>query len=130
MRFQRLIASQREKEAADAKSLVGWCSHQISLSQPAKVAALHSAMGKFDGSLSATATFDDKIAVYENFLSDCRDAIQSVRDQAKNEVLKSQRAEMDADAPLTQAQLLHSYLCYVRLTKTNERYLMMLNQYR
>lgn len=144
--LDKLIAEARQKQAATAAQKMAfevvWCKHKIATDKPAKVQSFITSLQQFDAQLKQAANTDAKVALYERLLIDCRDAIQAVRDDAKTENLKIKRGVDDSDVEgspppvqandqsFSPAQLLHSYLVYVRFSKTIDRYLLMIDQLR
>ncbi|KAJ9576728.1 hypothetical protein L9F63_025379 [Diploptera punctata] len=75
-----------------------------------------------DNSLSRAADNAAKITLLETLLLDCKDAVAAVKDELKNDPNTKNRT---AGGPLTSLQQLLSYLMHIRLTRTIQRNLLM-----
>uniref|UniRef100_A0A914UKZ0 Signal recognition particle subunit SRP68 n=1 Tax=Plectus sambesii TaxID=2011161 RepID=A0A914UKZ0_9BILA len=124
--LDKLIAETRAKTSQSDKADIVWGGQKLPIEQP-KVKQLMESLRLFDQQLAQTNSHDDKTALYEKLLIECRDAIQAVRDEAKTDVTK---ARGEDDSPQGPNLLIHSYLNYVRLSRTAERYLLMIEQSR
>jgi len=77
---------------------------------------------QLDMSLGRATDNSAKITLLETLLMDCKDAIAAVKDEMKTDVSTKNRT---AGTTLTSLQHLLSYLMYIRLTRTIQRNLLM-----
>ncbi|XP_054721035.1 signal recognition particle subunit SRP68-like [Uloborus diversus] len=115
--LDHLIAQTREKQAVTL-SEVEW--------QGRKIPVRHEKIRLFllnvqDAQVQVEQALDlqAKIEVYERLLLDCKDALQVVRDEMKDQAGKGR-----SDAAQSSLAFLQSYLTYIRLSKTIERNLL------
>lgn len=113
-----LIAQTREKQTSSEE--VTWRGKSCGLVPP-RAAGLLIADSRLNQTLEKAATSQAKIDLLEAHLIDCKDAISAVRDFFKND-LKNKDNEK-----LTPSQHLITYLQYIRLSRTLERNLALID---
>lgn len=123
--FDKLIAEMRTKATVDHEQMVVWAGEKVPVTGDV-VRRVVQAVDHFDAELENTAAHDDKIALYERLLSSTRDAIQNVNDEQK----KTSGVVRSGDGPLSPADVILGYLDFVRLSKTIERYVLIIKQTR
>ncbi|KAJ8037657.1 Signal recognition particle subunit SRP68 [Holothuria leucospilota] len=69
--------------------------------------------------LAAATDNEAKISIYENSLMECKDALQTLRDELKTDPNWKRGQQTGED--VSSNQYLHTYLTYIRLTRTIER---------
>ncbi|XP_076679999.1 signal recognition particle 68 [Andrena cerasifolii] len=113
-----LIAQTREKQTSSEE--VTWRGKSCGVVPP-RAAGLLIADSRLNQTLEKAATNQAKIDLLEAHLIDCKDAISAVRDFFKND-LKNKDNEK-----LTPSQHLITYLQYIRLSRTLERNLALID---
>uniref|UniRef100_A0A915IZ08 Signal recognition particle subunit SRP68 n=1 Tax=Romanomermis culicivorax TaxID=13658 RepID=A0A915IZ08_ROMCU len=89
--IEKLIAQTRERQLEDSKFEIDWCKSKINVSKAStKVKSFVSSWKQFDDSVDRGGSVDAKISLFEQLLVDCRDAMQTVRDEFKDESTKPQ----------------------------------------
>ncbi|XP_014677050.1 PREDICTED: signal recognition particle subunit SRP68-like [Priapulus caudatus] len=76
-----------------------------------------------EGASEQTDDLDSKVSVYESLLMDCKDALQELRE----EIRADPKSHDQKGGKQTVIQFLHTYLMYIRLSKTSERYLLLVD---
>ncbi|XP_046407107.1 signal recognition particle subunit SRP68 [Ischnura elegans] len=66
-----------------------------------------------------------KISLLEAHLMECKDAVQSVREELKSSDPNFKTRGQTGSGPVSSMQYFHSYLMYIRLTRTIQRNLLM-----
>ncbi|GFT62574.1 signal recognition particle subunit SRP68, partial [Nephila pilipes] len=112
-----LIAQTREKQAVTL-SEVEWRNRKIPVRHE-KIRLFLLNVQDTQMQVEQAADLQAKIAVYEHLLMDCKDAIQVVRDEMKDQAAKGR-----SEAAHSSLIFLQSYLTYIRLSKTVERNLL------
>ncbi|KDR24278.1 signal recognition particle subunit SRP68 [Zootermopsis nevadensis] len=100
---------------------VEWRGHAIPV-RPERVRGFLLSQQQLDTSLARSADTASKITLLETLLMDCKDAIAAVRDELKADPNTKART---VGTPLTPLQHLLSYLTHIRLTRTIQRNLLM-----
>ncbi|KRZ90327.1 Signal recognition particle subunit SRP68 [Trichinella sp. T8] len=125
--LDNLLTECRQKQSISTETEIVWCNHRVDFAKPVRVCTFCNSLRDFQRQVEETNDYDGKLALYEQLLSDCRDAIQSVREEAKGENFKLKRAQDgEKQEVFSNANLLYLYLTYVRLTKSTDRYNMMI----
>ncbi|KRX92205.1 Signal recognition particle subunit SRP68 [Trichinella pseudospiralis] len=125
--LDNLLTECRQKQSISTETEIVWCDHRVDFAKPVRVCTFCNSLRDFQRQVEETSDYDGKLALYEQLLSDCRDAIQSVREEAKGENFKLKRAQDgEKQEVFSNANLLYLYLTYVRLTKSTDRYNMMI----
>ncbi|GIY51758.1 signal recognition particle subunit SRP68 [Caerostris darwini] len=115
--LDHLIAQTREKQAVTL-SEVEWRNRKIPVRHE-KIRLFLLNVQDSQMQVEQAADLQAKIAVYERLLMDCKDAIQVVRDEMKDQAAKGR-----SEAVNSSLIFLQSYLTYIRLSKTVERNLL------
>lgn len=120
--LDNLIAQTREKQAATL-SEVTWLGRTVPVRQE-KVRVFLLNVQESEVEVNKAPDLEAKIAVYERLLLECKDALQVLRDELKGD----QNYKLKGQSHGTQYSLsyLHSYLIYIRLSKTIERNLLLI----
>ncbi|VDK50993.1 unnamed protein product [Anisakis simplex] len=107
---------------------IGWAGEKI-LVKNDEVKQLLQAVEQFDAQLQQTASHEDKLALYERLLSGVRDTIQLWNDELKKSSggLFSGGAGTPSDSDASASQLISAYLDFIRLTKTIQRYMLIVS---
>jgi len=124
-KLDELIEKTREKQAATL-SEVTWRGRTIPVKNEAVRIFLLS-VADSEEQLRSSVTIDGKLSILETSLKELMDAQQSLRDECKDDAtfkaaIKGQK--MEDKVPNT--VYLHTYLSYLKLTKTIERNLLMI----
>ncbi|XP_077979719.1 signal recognition particle subunit SRP68-like [Glandiceps talaboti] len=115
-----LIQQTREKQAATL-SEVTWRGRNVGVKQEVVRVFLLNVQESED-EMSTAADIESKVSIYDSLLMECRDALQVLRDELKTDPkLKAQKA----DGKVSSVEYLHSYVTYIKLTKTIERNMLM-----
>lgn len=117
--LDHLIAQTREKQSVTL-SEIQWLNRKIPVRQE-KVRVFLLSVQESQTEVDKAPDFDTKIAVYERLLLDCKDALQALRDETKMDQSKSR-----SEGQQSSLTYLHSYLTYIRLSKTVERNLLII----
>ncbi|XP_023231585.1 signal recognition particle subunit SRP68-like [Centruroides sculpturatus] len=120
--LDNLIAQTREKQAATL-SEVTWLGRTVPVRQE-KVRVFLLNVQESEVEVNKAPDLEAKIAVYERLLLECKDALQVIKDELKSD----QNYKLKTQSHGTQYSLsyLHSYLIYIRLSKTIERNLLLI----
>ncbi|GBN20897.1 Signal recognition particle subunit SRP68 [Araneus ventricosus] len=117
--LDHLIAQTREKQAVTL-SEVEWRNRKIPVRHE-KIRLFLLNVQDSQMQVEQAADLQAKIAVYERLLMECKDAIQVVRDEIKDQAAKGR-----SEAVQSSLTFLQSYLTYIRLSKTVERNLLLI----
>uniref|UniRef100_T1J1Y0 Signal recognition particle subunit SRP68 n=1 Tax=Strigamia maritima TaxID=126957 RepID=T1J1Y0_STRMM len=120
-KLDALIAQTREKQAATL-SEVSWRGRTIPVKHE-KVRVFLLNVQESEHEVQRANTLESKISVYESLLMECKDAIQVLRDELKNDPNFKLKT---IEGPISSLHFLHSYVVYIRLSKTIERNLLMI----
>lgn len=112
-KLDSLIAESREKQAS-TMSEVEWIGRTVRVKNN-KVRLFLIGIKEFDSSVASVKDGEGRIELYENTLSECKDALQVTRDDIKSD------PHSKTGGQVSDLQFLHSYLSYIRLTKMIER---------
>lgn len=118
--LDHLIAQTREKQAVTL-SEVEWLHHKIPVRNE-KIRLFLLNVQDSQVQVTSAPDIQAKIAVYERLLLDCKDALQVVRDEMKVDQAMKSRPE----GTQSSQAFLYSYLTYIRLSKTVERNLLLI----
>uniref|UniRef100_A0A915AU48 Signal recognition particle subunit SRP68 n=2 Tax=Parascaris univalens TaxID=6257 RepID=A0A915AU48_PARUN len=124
--FDKLISEMRTKATLDAECYIRWAGESIAVKNDS-IKQLIQAVEQFDAQLKQTASHDDKIALYEQLLGSIRDVMQSWNEEMKK---AGGGGATRNDSVASSAQLIAAYLDFIRLTKTIERYLLIVSHTR
>ncbi|XP_026464622.1 signal recognition particle subunit SRP68-like [Ctenocephalides felis] len=112
--IDQLVAQTRERNV-ESLQYVEWRGNKIPV-RLERVKLFLLGIEDLDKSISNSNDVTSKISLIENTLMDLKDTISSVRDELKNDKTKSS------------SQMLLTYLLYIRLTRTIERNLLLVEQ--
>lgn len=115
--LDHLIAQTREKQAVTL-SEIEWRNRKIPVRHE-KIRLFLLNVQDSQLELEQAPDLQAKIAVYERLLLDCKDSLQVVRDEIKDQAAKGRPETVN-----TSLTMLQSYLTYIRLLKTVERNLL------
>ncbi|XP_064480527.1 signal recognition particle subunit SRP68-like [Ornithodoros turicata] len=119
--LDHLVAQTREKQARSL-SEVEWLGRRLPVRQE-KVRLFLCAAKEAPKEAQQAPDLDARIALLERLLLDCKDAIQVVREE-----LRTTEAGRNVGGPVSELQLLHSYLQWTRQKTTVERNLLLVQQ--
>lgn len=120
-KLDMVISQTREKQAGSLNEIT-WKGKDVPVkNEQVRSFIVHSHESKQE--VERAENFESKMAVYDQLLMECKDALQSLKDEMKPDQGKSKVPKTEAH--LASLQFLHSYLTYIRLTKTIERNLLM-----
>ncbi|KAM9792872.1 signal recognition particle subunit SRP68 [Neosynchiropus ocellatus] len=119
-KLESLITQARTKQAA-TMSEVEWRGRIVPVkNDKARVFLL--GLADNEAAIAQAANEETKEHLYETLLAECRDTIQSVKEELKSEAKRERNAEGD-NGKVSNMQFLHSYLTYIKLctlVKRNE----------
>ncbi|XP_037094102.1 signal recognition particle subunit SRP68-like [Pollicipes pollicipes] len=115
-----LIAETRARQA-EALSEITWRGRTVGV-QHEKVRAFLLNVQEFE---SAKEEADDKLELYESLLMDCKDAMNVVKDELRQDPAYKQY-QPGGDTPVGPMHYLLTYLSYIRLNTTVERNLIII----
>lgn len=119
-----LIAQTREKQASSLLE-VTWRGRTVPV-RSEKVRVFLLAIQEFETGLSKTSDSDGRLSAYETILLDCKEGIQSQRE----ELQAVSKAKAEVTTALSSQQFLLNYLMYLRTTLTIDRNLIMLDSFK
>ncbi|XP_070579541.1 LOW QUALITY PROTEIN: signal recognition particle subunit SRP68-like [Ptychodera flava] len=111
-----LIQQTREKQAATL-SEVTWRGRTVGVKQE-QVRLFLLNVQESEDEISKAADTESKVSIYDSLLMECRDALQALRDEIRND---PKQKTQKADGKVSTLEYLHSYITYIKLTKTIER---------
>ncbi|XP_071527965.1 signal recognition particle subunit SRP68 [Panulirus ornatus] len=114
-KLDNLLASARERQAATL-SEVTWKGRTLSVKHE-KVRLFLFNEGLIHEELEKTSCADEREKMLDKLLMECKDAIQLVRDDLKNDPTFKPR-QMASEGPVSPLHFLHTYLSYHRLNLT------------
>ncbi|XP_056405412.1 signal recognition particle subunit SRP68 [Hyla sarda] len=118
-KLETLISQTRAKQAA-TMSEVEWRGRTIPVKID-KVRIFLLGLSDTEAAISQAEDEEAKERLFESVLSECRDAIQSVREELKTEQ-RQRDAVMDGEmGKVSTLQYLHSYLSYIKLSTAIQR---------
>ncbi|CAK8697291.1 unnamed protein product [Clavelina lepadiformis] len=117
-KLDSLIAESRERKAASMSEII-WRGRKIRIKNN-KVRLFLIGVKDFDKDLDAVedAGRDSRIEMYDQVLTECKDALQCTKEDIKLDPHSKATEKADTVSDL---QFLHSYLSYIRLNKTIQR---------
>ncbi|VDN02403.1 unnamed protein product [Thelazia callipaeda] len=121
--FDKLIAELRTKATMCHAKDIEWGNEKISVTNDG-VKNLLQALEQFDKELAQTTTYEDKMTLYEQLLGNIRDVIQTLNEEQKKFAGSGKSIDGRSN------QLITVYLEFVRLTRTIERYIMIITHTR
>lgn len=122
-----LIAVQRKQiQEETGGETLEWRDRKIQVRIPEKVRLFLLSIQDLDKSIAAAKSSQSKIDIIEAMLIDCKDSIQAARDDYAKQDAKAKSIGGNALPP--NAQFLLAYLSYIRLIRTLERNLCLVQQ--
>lgn len=120
-----LLSQTREKQAATL-SEVTWQGRTVPVkSEPVRLFLLN--LQESGEDVEKAEGLDNKISIYESILKQCIDAQQVLRDSLQEDQnFKLALRGQPLEGKVSNAHYLHSYLTYIKLTKTIERNLLLI----
>ncbi|XP_028270067.1 signal recognition particle subunit SRP68 [Parambassis ranga] len=120
-KLEALITQARTKQAATMSEVV-WRGQQVPVKiDKARIFLL--GLADNEAAIAQAANEETKEHLYETLLAECRDTIQAVREELKSEAKQRERNSEVDGGKVSNLQLLHSYLTYIKLctlVKRNE----------
>ncbi|KAI5698422.1 hypothetical protein M8J75_006600 [Diaphorina citri] len=113
---------QSKEHSAEVLSEVSWRGRSVAV-RSERVRVFLLAERSLDASLGQAGA--DKIELLESHLMDCKDAIQVIKEEVKQDPNSKNRTQ---GSGLSSLQYLHSYLMYIRLERTIQRNLLLAQQ--
>ncbi|KAK7007750.1 signal recognition particle subunit srp68, partial [Halocaridina rubra] len=114
-KLDNLLASARERQAATL-SEVTWKGRTLAVKHE-KVRLFLLNVGLIHEELEKTSSSDDCVNMLDKLLFECKDALQIIRDDLKNDPSFKPRQQVNA-GPVSPLHFLHTYLSYHRLQLT------------
>ncbi|XP_037934203.1 signal recognition particle subunit SRP68 [Teleopsis dalmanni] len=118
------LISQAKSESCEGLQTIEWRGRKVTV-RPEKVRLFLLGAQDLDKSLEKTTKIDSKIELIERILMDCKDAIQAVKDEIKQD---PKLRSMATGQTVSGVQYLLSYLSYIRLSRTLQRNLCLVEQ--
>ncbi|XP_014844551.1 signal recognition particle subunit SRP68 [Poecilia latipinna] len=120
-KLEALITQARTKQAA-TMSEVEWRGRSVPVKiDKARIFLL--GLADNEAAIAQAVNEETKEHLYETLLAECRDTIQAVREELKNEAKQRERSSDNESGKVSNLQFLHSYLTYIKLctlVKRNE----------
>uniref|UniRef100_A0A5S6QE69 Signal recognition particle subunit SRP68 n=1 Tax=Trichuris muris TaxID=70415 RepID=A0A5S6QE69_TRIMR len=123
--LNKLLTECRQKQANPTELEVVWCGRKVNFSKSVRTQSFYNSLLDLERQIEEVTEIDAKISLYEQALSECRDVMQCVREEAKGEVFKVKVVEGEQYDKLSHSNVLFLYLSYIRLRKSIERYVLM-----
>lgn len=120
------LIQQSKSKSSDAMQTADWRGRKFTV-RPARARLFLLSLQDIDKSVKKAESAAQKIEIIENMLMDCKDAILSVKDEIKQD---PKLRTTETGAPISGIQFLLSYMSYIRLTRTVERNLYLVEQAR
>ncbi|XP_060660741.1 signal recognition particle subunit SRP68 [Drosophila nasuta] len=119
-----VLVSQTKTESSEGLQTIDWRGRKVTV-RPEKVRLFLLSTQELDKSLAKTAKLDAKIELIERILMDCKDAIQAVRDEIKQD---PKLRSLTTGQTVSGVQYLLAYLSYIRHSRTLQRNLCLVDQ--
>uniref|UniRef100_A0A670IFS6 Signal recognition particle subunit SRP68 n=1 Tax=Podarcis muralis TaxID=64176 RepID=A0A670IFS6_PODMU len=117
-KLESLITQTRAKQAA-TMSEVEWRGRTVPVKID-KVRIFLLGMADTEAAIAQAEEEETKERLFESLLSECRDAIQAVREELKPDQVRIKYCPLDS-GKVTNIQYLHSYLTYIKLSTAIKR---------
>ncbi|XP_015269976.1 PREDICTED: signal recognition particle subunit SRP68 isoform X2 [Gekko japonicus] len=117
-KLEALITQTRAKQAA-TMSEVEWRGRTVPVKID-KVRIFLLGLADTEAAIAQAEEEETKERLFESLLSECRDAIQAVREELKPDQQRDHSSEVDS-GKVTNIQYLHSYLTYIKLSTAIKR---------
>lgn len=119
-----VLVSQTKTESSEGLQTIDWRGRKVTV-RPEKVRLFLLSAQELDKSLAKTTKPDAKIELIERILMDCKDAIQAVRDEIKQD---PKLRSLTTGQTVSGVQYLLAYLSYIRHSRTLQRNLCLVEQ--
>ncbi|XP_046365035.1 signal recognition particle subunit SRP68-like [Haliotis rufescens] len=121
-----LLSQTREKQAATLSEIT-WQGRTVPVkTESVRVFLLN--LQESSKELESADNNETKVSIYESLLKECIDAQQALRDALHDDqVFKAVTRGQPVEGRISNQHYLHSYLTYLRLTKTVERNLLLID---
>ncbi|XP_067644307.1 signal recognition particle subunit SRP68 isoform X2 [Eurosta solidaginis] len=119
-----LLVSQTKMESSEGLQTIEWRNRKVTV-RPEKVRLFLLSTQEVDKSLEKTAQLDSKIELIERILMDCKDAIQAVKEEIKQD---PKLRSLTTGQTVSGVQYLLAYLSYIRHSRTLQRNLCLVEQ--
>ncbi|XP_076027255.1 signal recognition particle subunit SRP68 [Genypterus blacodes] len=118
-KLESLITQARTKQAA-TMSEVEWRGRTVPVkSDKARIFLL--GLADNEAAIAQAGNEETKEHLYETLLAECRDTIQAVREELKNEAKQRERGSEGDGGKVSNMLFLHSYLTYIKLCTVVKR---------
>ncbi|CDW59726.1 hypothetical protein TTRE_0000806601 [Trichuris trichiura] len=84
--LNKLLTECRQKQANVAESEVMWCGRKLNFSRSVRTQSFYNSLLDLERQIREVPEVDSKLSLYEQVLSECRDVMQNVREEAKGEL--------------------------------------------
>ena len=125
-KLDNLVSAARERQA-NTLSEVTWHGRTLAVKHE-KVRLFLLNEGLIHEELSKTSNFDERVEMLDKLLMECKDAIQLVREDLKNDATYKNRQQVN-EGTVSPLHFLHTYLSYLRLNLTILRNLALYHKY-
>ena len=122
-----LVAQTREKQVASLLE-VTWRSRTVPVRHE-KIRVFLLAFQGLENSLTKAADSDGQVSVYDTILLDCKEAVQSLKEELQASATASKQ-KGDVSTQLNSQQYLLNYLTFLRATLTIDRNLVMIEAFK
>ncbi|KAH8257283.1 hypothetical protein KR038_006721, partial [Drosophila bunnanda] len=119
-----VLVSQTKTESSEGLQTIDWRGRKVTV-RPEKVRLFLLSAQELDKSLAKATKPDSKIELIERILMDCKDAIQAVRDEIKQD---PKLRSLTTGQTVSGVQYLLAYLSYIRHSRTLQRNLCLVEQ--
>lgn len=119
-----VLVNQTKTESSEGLQTIEWRERKVTV-RPEKVRLFLLSAQELDKSLEKTTKLDAKIELLERILMDCKDAIQSVKDEIKQD---PKLRSLTTGQTVSGVQYLLAYLTYIRHSRTLQRNLCLVEQ--
>ncbi|XP_017864181.1 PREDICTED: signal recognition particle subunit SRP68 [Drosophila arizonae] len=119
-----VLVSQTKSESSEGLQTIDWRGRKVTV-RPEKVRLFLLSAQELDKALAKTTKQDAKIELIERILMDCKDAIQAVRDEIKQD---PKLRSLTTGQTVSGVQYLLAYLSYIRHSRTLQRNLCLVDQ--
>ncbi|XP_017122320.1 signal recognition particle subunit SRP68 [Drosophila elegans] len=119
-----VLVSQTKTESSEGLQTIDWRGRKVTV-RPEKVRLFLLSAQELDKSLAKATKQDAKIELIERILMDCKDAIQAVRDEIKQD---PKLRSLTTGQTVSGVQYLLAYLSYIRHSRTLQRNLCLVEQ--
>lgn len=119
-----LLVSQTKMDSSEGLQTIEWRNRKVTV-RPEKVRLFLLSIQEVDKSLEKTTKVDSKIELIERILMDCKDAIQAVKEEIKQD---PKLRSLTTGQTVTGVQYLLAYLSYIRHSRTLQRNLCLVEQ--